>query len=207
MKNLIFWTVSIQGGGGLCSCQLWTISFFSLSVNINCRLVYMWQDSWGEGWVGVEIHIHESFRAGPFPQQHLAEDQLSCCLSPHLLCLQGIHPAGILLGCVLLHGSLNSSCPLSWPQFCSMLITMLSVQPFNGAFIRFWVNGFNVLSGSWRVKLWCEVLSSIVCFPELSVNCVTLTTKGWQCWPVSYPTRIQNAVTNVTSLDWATGIW
>lgn len=47
------------------------------------------------------------------PKKQLAEGQPPCSLSPLVLCLQGTHLAGIPLGSVLLHGSLNSSPRLS----------------------------------------------------------------------------------------------
>lgn len=47
----------------------------------------------------------------------------------------------------------------------TVLITILYMwcfQPFNGAFIRCWINCFSVLSESWRIKLWHRVLSTVL---------------------------------------------
>lgn len=90
----------------------------------------------------------------------------------------------MLLGCMLLHGSLNSSCPRFWTQF---RIHGALCSTFQWCFYKMLDNWF--ACAFW--KLMCKAvtqsaLSGIVCFPELSVvNCATPEYKSWQGCPVS----------------------
>lgn len=91
-----------------------------------------------------------------------------------------------------LHSSLNSSCPLSWSQFC---IRGALCSTFQWCFYKMLDKWFQC--AFW--KLMCKVVtqtavSSIVYFPELSVNCVTLTTNASAALSLVHPTRSQNGV-------------
>lgn len=90
----------------------------------------------------------------------------------------------MLLGCMLLHGSLTSSCLLFWTQ-----------SRMRGALRSTFQWCFYTMLDKWFAcafwKLTCKAvtqsaaLSGIVCFPELSVNCAALDYRSWQCCPVS----------------------
>lgn len=157
------------------------------------------------GWVGEGINICESPRAGPSPQQQMAEDQLPCSLSTRLSCLQGIHPAGILLGCVHLHSSLNSSLPLSWSQRCTRGALCSTFQ---------WCF-YQMLDKRFQCALWkltCEAvtqtaLSGTVCFPELSGNCSSDCRRLTALPCLAFiPRTVRTDSSRVTSPAFATGV-
>lgn len=149
------------------------------------------------------IHIRESPRAGPSPQHQLAEDQLPRSLSPRL---SRAFRESILQG--FFWAVCFSLAPWTAPVRCldhnSVYVVLSTCQWCFYKMLDKWFQ-----CAFW--KLMCKAvmqsaLSSIVCFPELSVNCVTLTTKGWQCCPVSCSSHTRLESSRLTSLGWATGL-
>lgn len=86
----------------------------------------------------------------------------------------------ILQGCFW--AACFSMAPWTAPVCCfehNSVYAVLSVQPFNGAFIRCWINGLHVLSESWCVKLWHRVLSLVLSASQnLVLTVLLLTTKA-----------------------------
>ena len=89
--------------------------------------------------------------------------------------------------------------PWTAPVCCldhNSVYAVLSVQPFNGAFIRCWINGFNVLSESWCVKLWHRVLSLVLSASQNLALTVLLWLQKADSAALSlvHPTHNQNGV-------------
>lgn len=161
-KNLCFSTVSNQGGCGLCPCQLWTIGSFSLCISISYRLAYTEQaargrdEGNGKRGVGAGIQMYQSPKTGP---SHNSDWLRVSCLVLQVLVHCASEESVLWRFFWAVYFSLA---PWTAPLGCldqNSVYTVLSVQPFNGAFIRCWINGFNVLSESWHVKLWHKVFS------------------------------------------------
>lgn len=93
-------------------------------------------------------------------------------------------------------GGLRAS-PWLPEQLLSTVYAVLSVQPFNGAFIRCWINGVNVLSESWCVKLWHRVLSLVLSpSKNLAVTVLLWRQKADRAaLSLVHPTHNQNGVT------------
>lgn len=126
---------------------------------------------------------------------------------PHLLCLQGIHPVGILLGFMLF-----SVAPWTAPVPClddNSVYMVLSIQPFNGAFIKCWVNCFHVLSECWHIKLWHGVLPLVWSASQNLASAVLLWLQQrltvLPCLLLTPRTTAMESLC-LTSLGWATGV-
>lgn len=78
--------------------------------------------------------------------------------------------------------------------------TVLSVQLFNGAFIRCWIIGLHVLSESWCVKLWHRVLCLVL---SASQNLVLLTVLLLS----TKADRAALSLAHLTAAEWSHHVW